>query len=151
MDSTLTGEFVEPAVCPGRATPSGGYVCLLLLPVAILGTYRLATTEPIPYPTIDRETEPAPGVPIDPNVAPWWELTVVPGIGEVTAKKIVEYREGRRHERDPASGTQAGKIDVFQRPADLQRVKGIGPKTAARIEPYLTFGPLPVTGEPGEH
>jgi DNA uptake protein ComE-like DNA-binding protein len=130
--------------------PSGGYVCLLLLPVAVLGTYRLATTEPIPYPTIDQETEPVPGVLIDPNVAPWWELTVVPGIGEVTAKKIVEYREARRRKRDPASGTHAGRIDVFQRTADLQRVKGIGPKTAARIEPYLMFGPMPVNREPEE-
>lgn len=124
------------------------YVCLLLLPIAVLGTYRLATTQPIPGPTIDPETEPALGVLIDPNVAAWWELTIIPGIGEVTAKKIVEYREAHRNQRDQDSGTQGGRLDVFQRPADLQRIKGIGPKTAARIEPYLTFGALPINPGP---
>ena len=63
---------------------------------------------------------------IDPNTAPWWELTALPDIGEGTARKIVEYREAH-----------ANRSPVFRRPDDLEPVPGIGPKTIQRISPYL--------------
>lgn len=69
---------------------------------------------------------------VDPNTAPWWELTVLPRIGEVTAKKIVTYRVAAASSRPEAS-------PVFRRAADLERVPGIGPKTVQRIGPFLTF------------
>ena len=69
------------------------------------------------------------GLRIDPNAAPWWELTIIPGVGEVTARRIVSFRS-----------ENGGTVDgPFRRPADLQAVHGIGPKTAARIAPYLAF------------
>ena len=65
---------------------------------------------------------------IDPNTAPWWELTALPDIGEGTARKIVEYREAH-----------ADRSPVFRRADDLEPVPGIGPKTIRRISPYLRF------------
>ena len=69
---------------------------------------------------------------VDPNVAPWWELAVLPEIGETTARDIVAYREETR--QNLPSGEQ-----VFRSAADLDRVKGIGPKTVEKIAPYLRF------------
>lgn len=67
---------------------------------------------------------------IDPNLAGWPELMRLPGIGEVTAKRIVEYRE----QHDQGSG-----LPVFNSAEDMARVRGIGPKTVEAIKPFLTF------------
>ena len=61
---------------------------------------------------------------IDPNRAPWWELTELPRVGEITARKIVAERE---------------KGGAFAAASDIARVRGIGPKTVARISPHLQF------------
>lgn len=71
---------------------------------------------------------------IDPNTAPWWELTVLPGVGEITAKRIVEYRNGRRRERGLADD-----VAVFTSADDLQKVHGIGPKKVEQMKPLLVF------------
>jgi len=63
---------------------------------------------------------------VDPNTAPWWELTALPGIGEATARSIVDYRR---------AGSDSPR--VFRRPLDLEPVVGIGPKTIRRIAPHL--------------
>ncbi len=78
--------------------------------------------------------KPVPPIPqafaaIDPNTAPWWELMVLPGVGETTARKIVDYRDAH-----------SGEGIVFGQPADLEPVPGIGPKTIQRISPFLRFG-----------
>ncbi len=65
---------------------------------------------------------------VNPNTAPWWELMVLADIGETTARKIVDYRDAH-----------ADQSPVFNRPADLEPVTGIGPKTIQRIGPYLRF------------
>ena len=67
---------------------------------------------------------------IDPNRSPWWELTALPRVGEVTARRIVAFR---------TEAQAAGTDPVFQKPADLQRVRGIGPKTVERLRPWLRF------------
>lgn len=85
----------------------------------------------------DRETAGAADERIDPNTADWPELTRLPGIGEVIAKRIVAYRR----ERQDGSGRP-----VFRSAADLARVRGIGPKTVEAIEPHLRF-PGPVSPE----
>jgi len=75
---------------------------------------------------------------INPNTAPWWELTVLPGVGPTAAQSIVDYRR-RADELQPQHRT----TPVFTRPADLAEVHGIGPKTVTRIGPYLTFDTTP--------
>lgn len=124
---------------PHSATNAPLLVALLLLPVLGFGLYRLAVTWPVPDPAAPSQAERAVGLLIDPNNAPWWEMTVIPGVGEVTAKKIVELREARRREPNRGSRPPDG-AKVFRCPADLQQVKGIGPKTVQRMGPYLTFG-----------
>ena len=59
---------------------------------------------------------------VDVNRAPWTELTLLPGIGETLAKRIVVSRESH---------------GPFATADDLRRVRGIGPKTLERIRPYL--------------
>ena len=63
---------------------------------------------------------------VDLNEADWPELVQLPGIGETLARRIVESRD-----RD-------GR---FLDHEDLERVRGIGPKTLYRIRPYLR--PMP--------
>jgi competence protein ComEA len=65
---------------------------------------------------------------VDVNQATWPELSQVPTIGEVLARRIVESRQ-----------TQ-GRFADHQ---DLLRVNGIGPRTLERMEPYL----LPMPGQ----
>lgn len=71
---------------------------------------------------------------IDPNVAPWWELTALPRIGRGVAREIIRYRESAGE--SPVTG---GAAPVFAAVPDLARVRGIGPKTLQRIGPYLNF------------
>jgi len=61
-------------------------------------------------------------VPIDVNHAPIDELRSLPGIGPVLAERIVAGR--------PYEGAD-----------DLDRVRGIGPKTLARLRPRLRVAP----------
>ena len=60
---------------------------------------------------------------IDINRAEPWLLEALPGIGEVTAQRIVDYR----NENGP-----------FKRIEDLLQVKGIGEGTFAKIKDYIT-------------
>ena len=71
---------------------------------------------------IDRASPQAVEFQLDINEADWPEFTVLPGIGEALARRIVESRQ--------AEGPFA---DV----EGLQRVRGIGPKTLEQIRPYL--------------
>ena len=59
---------------------------------------------------------------VDINAADWPEFALLPNVGEVLAKRIVEDREQRGPFRDWN---------------DLRRVRGIGPKTFDNIKPYL--------------
>ena len=59
---------------------------------------------------------------VDINRADWAELSQLPQIGETLAKRIVESRE------------QDGPFRSWD---DLQRVRGIGPRTLAGLRPYL--------------
>lgn len=59
---------------------------------------------------------------LDINRAKWAELSLLPGIGETLARRIVESRNSH------------GPFLDFD---DLERVHGIGPKTVARIRPYI--------------
>jgi competence ComEA-like helix-hairpin-helix protein len=65
---------------------------------------------------------------VDINLADWPEFTVLPGISETFARRIIEDRT----ERGP-----------FQSIDDLQRVPGLGDKTVQRLRPYLTVASEP--------
>ena len=71
---------------------------------------------------------------VDPNAAPWWELTVLPEIGPSQARRIVDYRETLR-----AKNGATAPSAVFHTATDLDAVKGIGPKTITRLLPHLRF------------
>ena len=72
------------------------------------------------------EVERAEPIPIrftvDVNTADWPELTSLPRIGETLARRIVASRE---------SDGPFSSVD------DLQRVKGIGPRTVEHLQPYF--------------
>jgi competence ComEA-like helix-hairpin-helix protein len=59
---------------------------------------------------------------IDINRASWAELTLLPGIGKTLGQRIVQ---SRRRE-GPFAGVE-----------DMQRVKGIGPATVAKLRPLV--------------
>ena len=66
------------------------------------------------------------GYQIDLNSATWVELTQLRGVGPVTAKLIVSDRE---------------EVGPFSSIDDLQRVKGIGPKTVEKNRRWLRVEP----------
>ena len=68
---------------------------------------------------------------INPNDAPVASLVRLPGIGIGKARAIVGYRE--------EFSEQNGNKPAFQNPNDLQKVKGIGPKTVENISEWLKF------------
>jgi len=68
---------------------------------------------------------------INPNDAPVASLVRLPGIGIVRAEAIVAYRDNFSEQNTGAP--------AFQNPNDLQKVKGIGPKTVENISEWLKF------------
>jgi len=67
---------------------------------------------------------------VDVNRADWPELIQLPGVGQVLAERLIAERQ-----RDGA----------FRSIDDLERVRGIGPRTLDRIRPYLL--PIPTDQE----
>lgn len=61
---------------------------------------------------------------VDVNKAAWPEFAQIPGLGQVLSQRIVAYRE----EHGP-----------FAAIADLERIRGIGPKTLEALRPYLAL------------
>jgi competence ComEA-like helix-hairpin-helix protein len=64
------------------------------------------------------------------------ELVLLPGIGPVTAGRILAYRE----ENGP-----------FRNPEDLLNVTGIGPRTLENIRPFIILDSEPVPANPSGH
>ena len=95
-------------------------VCLVMLGVRVASQrvrhgplIDLERTAPLPYEFV-----------VDVNEAQWPELSLLPGIGETLAKRIVESRS---------------TDGPYRKLSDLRRVKGIGPRKLDQIEPYLDF------------
>ena len=68
---------------------------------------------------------------LDVNSASAAQLECVPGITKRLAEKIVKYRR-EYIKRFPTQ-------KAFNKPDDLLKIKGIGPKTLLRIKKYLKF------------
>lgn len=68
---------------------------------------------------------------INPNYAPVESLVRLPGLGISRAGAIVAYRESFNR----ANGARA----AFERGDDLQKIKGIGPKTVQGMSEWITF------------
>lgn len=67
---------------------------------------------------------------INPNEAPIESLVRLPGLGIGRAGAIVAYREDANRE---------GGKPAFQDCDDLEKVRGIGPKTVQDISEWLKF------------
>jgi competence ComEA-like helix-hairpin-helix protein len=68
---------------------------------------------------------------INPNDAPSASLVRLPGIGIGRAGAIVAYRDN--------FGKKNSNSRTFRNCEDLQKVKGIGPKTVENISEWLKF------------
>ena len=68
---------------------------------------------------------------INPNVAPASSLARLPGVGITRAGAIVDYRSSFSGQRDDKQ--------AFVDCNDLDKVKGIGPKTVQHISRWLKF------------
>lgn len=81
-------------------------------------------TLPTPTPTASIQAEPDNTPKININTASLTELCTLPGIGEITANAIIEYR------------TTNGAIDS---PEQLMEIKGIGLKKLEGIIDFISF------------
>jgi len=82
------------------------------------------------------DTADAPPGTVNPNSAPWYELALLPRIGESTARAVVACRDARMRD---------GIGPAFAGPTDLTEVRGVGPRTVARLANELRF-----SDEPGQ-
>lgn len=88
---------------------------------------------------------PAATTKVNPNEAPWWELSLLPELGDSLAREIVRFRTAAAANAQEAGsdfGIQEADLmapPVFIRAADLEQIRGIGPKTIQRIAPHLRF------------
>ena len=69
-----------------------------------------------------RQKKELPSGKININTASITELMKLPGVGEATAQKIIEYR----------------KNNPFNKPEDIMNVKGIGEKKFEKMKPFIT-------------
>src|SRR5579862_9399096 len=70
-----------------------------------------------------------PAKPIDLNVANVKELQQLPGVGAVTAQRIIDMRQKSGH---------------FHRVEDLLAIRGISQKKLDALRPYVTVSPPPL-------
>jgi competence ComEA-like helix-hairpin-helix protein len=76
-----------------------------------------------------------PAKPIDLNVANVKELQELPGVGPVTAQRIIDLRE---------------KSGRFHRVEDLLAVRGISQKKLDAMRPYVTVSAPPPSAPPAQ-
>lgn len=100
--------------------------------VILFGLWLIAVVVTVStfFTTHQNQSKVKPLATINPNTAHWWELAVLPRIGETLAKRIVKFR---------SDSINQGHCPPFNTSNDLAGVRGIGPKTVQRLSPYLRF------------
>ena len=91
----------------------------LVLLLSFLFIYFLGLSSGTPHYVLPPST---PKLQVDLNTADEAELLLLPGIGAILAKRLLEYRT---------------KHGSFQRNEDILKIQGIGPKKAEKILPVL--------------
>jgi len=125
----------EPSPLVARAEQ----VALVVLALAVVGgvAWRLADYYRLGADPLKVVPPPeGPTFRVNVNSADWVTLSLVPGVGEKLAKRIVEVRQKR--------GGKFGSLD------DLKEVPGIGEKTLEKLRPYLSLGDPNAGEEPVE-
>jgi competence protein ComEA len=112
----IGGAVANPGIYPWQ---EGDTIQALLLDTGVEPDADLSHIEIY----VPREGEEQSSQKIDINRAEPWLLEALPGIGEVTAQAIVDYRD---------------ENGSFKRIEDLLQVKGIGEGTLAKIKDYIT-------------
>lgn len=82
----------------------------------------------VPFTQVSEAKKKPPLHPINLNTASSEQLQEVPGIGPVTAEKILKMRKS---------------YGPFKSVDDLRAIKGIGPKRLEKMRKYLTVGKPP--------
>lgn len=111
-----------------RTVFSGLAAALIALAPAAAFAAAASVTPAVALPAAAPAVEAAPAQPespIDINTASAEELTQLPGVGTVTAAKIVDWRE---------------ENGSFKTTRELINVDGIGEATYEKIEPHVTVG-----------
>jgi len=93
--------------------------CSLILLLAFIFSCAIALAKKQP-----------PSKPIDLNLANGKELQELPGVGAVTAQRIIEMRQ---------------KSGRFKRVEDLLAIRGISQKKLDALRPYVLIGPPPAS------
>lgn len=109
----------RPAFAPARA--EGGAVCVMAAAGLLAAGFAV-------WPTVDPTPSRAAACRLDVNAAGRSEWALLRGVGPTLAGQIVDDRTAR---------------GPFVAPPDLLAVKGVGPKTFARLAPHLRFPPAP--------
>jgi len=125
----------EIADNPGRYRLSRARAIIVLIFLSLISlsvaTKKLAFNVDDSYAPYSEHGSPVQST-INPNTASWHELAQLPGIGEAIGRRIVMTRDLLLH-------IQLKEQPVFVVPQDLRRVRGIGPRTLQRIQPFLRF------------
>lgn len=116
VDANPTTLIVEhkQEILPTRQLPTSD--ALVDDPMAVVP--ERPSVEPTGKPALPKKKQ----LLVDLNTAPQVELMLLPGIGKVLSERIIAYREIR---------------DGFQDVNELVEVHGIGPKTLAKLKPFL--------------